>query len=108
VTSGRVVFDGTDITHPTKSCAGGCGGRSRHHLRIRSPRLDPRQKIGEIISEPLEIHRIGTKAERRQRVERLMEQVASTGASRPLPARASGGLRTSVGIATALALEPGS
>ncbi len=69
--------------------------------------LNPRQSIGSIIQEPLDIHQVGSKPERVRRVRELMDVVA-------LPARyydmypheLSGGLRQRVSIATALALDP--
>ena len=69
--------------------------------------LDPRQSVADIIREPLDIHRIGDRGQRRRRVEELLDQVALPRryASR-LPHELSGGLRQRVGIASALSLGP--
>ena len=69
--------------------------------------LNPRQTVGRIIAEGLVIHGIGTAAERRQRVEKMMEVVGL----RPeqinrYPHEFSGGQRQRIGIARALALHP--
>jgi oligopeptide/dipeptide ABC transporter ATP-binding protein len=69
--------------------------------------LDPRQRIEDIIREPLDIHGIGTPAERRARVKEMMERVALPERhARQLPHELSGGLRQRVGIATALVVGP--
>src|SRR5207249_5059903 len=69
--------------------------------------LDPRMNVGACIAEPLAIHRVGTRAERRRTVAELLSTVG-------LPARTagryphelSGGQRQRVGLARALALNP--
>jgi oligopeptide/dipeptide ABC transporter ATP-binding protein len=69
--------------------------------------LNARHTIQEILEEPFRIHRIGTAAERRERVDRLLERV---GLSRKtlvrFPHEFSGGQRQRIGIARAIALEP--
>jgi peptide/nickel transport system ATP-binding protein len=69
--------------------------------------LNPRKPIASIISLPLDVHDIGTKEQRRARVEELMEMV---GLSRRLiyayPSQLSGGQRQRVAIARALAMKP--
>ncbi len=69
--------------------------------------LNPRHTIGEIIRIPLDIHRIGTTAERWKSVERMMEAV---GLARRLihsyPNQLSGGQRQRVAIARALVIQP--
>lgn len=67
--------------------------------------LDPRMSIEKIVSEPLDNHRIGTRAERKAKVAELLEQVnlpPRMAAARP--AELSGGQRQRVAIARALVL----
>jgi peptide/nickel transport system ATP-binding protein len=71
--------------------------------------LDPRQRVGAIVEEPLVIHRIGDRAERREKVRAALEEVELTPADRFLrrhPHELSGGQRQRVAIAAALILEP--
>lgn len=70
--------------------------------------LNPRMTIGDIVGEPLRVHKIGTRNERARRVTKLLEQVGlrSDHASR-YPHELSGGQRQRVGLARALALDPG-
>jgi len=69
--------------------------------------LDPRQRLGAAVEEPLVIHARGTRAERKQRVLELFEAVGLSAAHAERYAHElSGGQRQRVGIARALALEP--
>jgi peptide/nickel transport system ATP-binding protein len=69
--------------------------------------LNPRKTIGEIIRDPLQIHKIGTNAEQIAEVEAIMERV---GLARRLihsyPSQLSGGQRQRVAIARALVIKP--
>jgi peptide/nickel transport system ATP-binding protein len=69
--------------------------------------LDPKMRIGAIVGEPLDIHRIGTRVDRRARVARLLGAVGlAASASGRFPSELSGGQRQRVAIARALATEP--
>ncbi len=69
--------------------------------------LDPRQRLGSAVEEPLVIHRRGKPAERKRRVLELFESVGLSAAHTERYAHElSGGQRQRVGIARALALEP--
>jgi peptide/nickel transport system ATP-binding protein len=106
-TSGRITFDGQDITR----LSGGELRRLRRRMQIvhQSPyaSLSPRLSIAEIISEPLHAFRIGTRAERLRRAASLLEHVRlpATVLGRRA-AELSGGQRQRVAIARALALGP--
>ncbi len=69
--------------------------------------MSPRLTVAEIVSEPLRIHRIGTKREREARVAELLKEVGlNPYHARRLPGSFSGGQRQRIGIARALALRP--
>jgi oligopeptide/dipeptide ABC transporter ATP-binding protein len=69
--------------------------------------LSPRKRIRTSILEPLDVHAIGTKAERQDRVDYLLERVGlDTSIGRKLPHQLSGGQNQRVAIARALALSP--
>ena len=69
--------------------------------------LDPRVTVHDLIREPLDIHRIGTAAERRDQVAELLRRVGLTPESgRRYPHEFSGGQRQRISIARALALKP--
>lgn len=106
-TSGEVRFDNRNLLSVN-------AGNLRHLRRdmqiiFQDPysSLNPRMRVGDIISEPLTIHQVGTKAERRERVTELLEVVgmAAEHAER-YPHEFSGGQRQRIGIARALALKP--
>ena len=69
--------------------------------------LNPRMKVGDIIGEPLVVHGIGNKAERRERVAELLRVVKlDPDYADRYPHQFSGGQRQRIGIARALALNP--
>ncbi len=69
--------------------------------------LDPRMNVAAIISEPLDIHGIGSRAERKAKVLELLDLVGlDRTAAAKYPHEFSGGQRQRIGIARAIALEP--
>ncbi|MEZ5725685.1 MAG: ABC transporter ATP-binding protein [Paracoccaceae bacterium] len=69
--------------------------------------LNPRKRVGDLVAEPLVIHRIGTPAERQARVRDLFDRVGLSGDQIDrYPHEFSGGQRQRICIARALALQP--
>ncbi len=106
-TAGSIVFDGNDLgTLPSKKVR---KLRSDLQLVFQDPyaSLDPRMRVGTILSEPLAIQAIGTRAEQRQRTGELLDEVGlSRSAADRFPHEFSGGQRQRIGLARALALSP--
>ena len=106
-TAGCVLFAGRDIA----SLGEGELRASRRHMQMvfQDPysSLNPRMTVGSIIVEPLAVHRIGTPAERRDRVAELMRLVGlDPSFINRYPHEFSGGQRQRVGLARALATGP--
>ena len=106
-TSGEIRINDMDV----RALSGGDLRRARRHFQIvfQDPysSLNPRMRVGQIVREPLVIHRIGTRDEQRARVASLFELVGLDPAdAEKYPHQFSGGQRQRIGLARALALEP--
>jgi len=105
--SGSIRLDGVELAG--LSARAWLSHRRRIQMVFQDPggSLDPRQRAGSIVAEPLSIHGIGTRASRIRRARELLEEVglAPEHADR-LPHQLSGGQKQRVAIARALALEP--
>jgi oligopeptide transport system ATP-binding protein len=106
-TAGRIVFDGVDITK--------LGGEALRQTRRRMQMifqdpyasLNPRMTVGGIVGEPLSVHKIGTPAERRERVAELLDVVGlNPNFLNRYPHEFSGGQRQRIGVARAIAVNP--
>ncbi|TPQ17194.1 ABC transporter ATP-binding protein [Streptomyces sporangiiformans] len=107
ITSGRVEFDGQDIT--TLSARRLRRIRPGMQLVFQDPQasLNPRRRAGDIVAEPLLIHRYGDAAAVRRRVAELFDVVGLASAHLDrYPHEFSGGQRQRIGIARALATSP--
>jgi oligopeptide transport system ATP-binding protein len=107
-TSGEVLFEGRDLTKLSESALRPLRRRLQVCFQDPYASLNPRMRVGQIVGEPLAVHRLGPdRAARRQRVRELLGAVGltPTHADR-YPHELSGGQRQRVGIARALALEP--
>jgi oligopeptide/dipeptide ABC transporter ATP-binding protein len=106
-TAGEITFDGRDVV-----------SMGKHELRelrremqivFQDPyaSLNPRMKVGDIIAEPLVIHKIGDRSERRDRVATLMSKVGlDPDYMKRYSHEFSGGQRQRIGVARTLALNP--
>ena len=106
-TGGRVLFEGVDLLGlPARQLRA-----KRRELQIvfQDPMssLNPRMTVGEILSEPLRVHRVAAGPELEQRVAALLEQVGIPASWRQrYPHEFSGGQRQRIGVARAIALGP--
>jgi len=106
-TAGSVVFDDVDLV----ALKGEELRKMRRKMQMifQDPyaSLNPRMTVGEIIGEPLAIHKVASKKEIEERVEQLLELVGLNPAfSNRYPHEFSGGQRQRIGVARALSLQP--
>ncbi len=104
---GRILFRGQDITHLPHARLKEVRREMQMIFQDPYASLNPRMTVGDIISEPLDVHRIGPSSERTQRVAELLDLVnLPKSCSGRFPHEFSGGQRQRIGIARALALRP--
>jgi oligopeptide/dipeptide ABC transporter ATP-binding protein len=106
-TSGSVTFQGQDIAKvPQRDMR-----RMRRHIQLifQDPyaSLNPRMTVGDILSEPLQLHGIARGADQGSRVRELLQTVGLLPEhARRYPHQFSGGQRQRIGVARALAVNP--
>ena len=105
--TGAIRVDGRDVAATRGSALRELRRRLAFVPQDPAASLDPRFTLEESIAEPLDIHRVGTRAERRKKVVDLLDAVRlpASFATR-LPSELSGGQRQRVALARALVLEP--
>jgi oligopeptide transport system ATP-binding protein len=106
-TAGQVLFKGEDLSR----LSGGAMRRMRREMAMifQDPfaSLDPRQTVGDIVGEPLDIHHLARGRQRQERVQELLRVVGmNPNFTNRYPHEFSGGQRQRIGIARALAVEP--
>jgi oligopeptide/dipeptide ABC transporter ATP-binding protein len=106
-TSGSIRLHGRDITHLSRRELRPL--RRRLHMVFQDPysSLNPRMTAGEIVAEPLRLHRLAGRKTRESRVLETFERVGLGPEHRyRYPHELSGGQRQRVGLARSLILEP--
>ena len=106
--SGKIIFENEEIKDDAKSLK---KIRMQCQMVHQDPydSINPRMKVFDIISEPLEIHKLGSKEERKNRVIEVLKEVRLEPAeeiAKKYPHMLSGGQRQRIVIARALALKP--
>jgi oligopeptide/dipeptide ABC transporter ATP-binding protein len=107
LSGGRVTFQGQDITQLSRRRL----RPIRHQLQLifQDPyaSLNPRRRVGDIVAEPLRVHKYGAEKAIQRRVGELFDLVGlDPSAAVRYPHEFSGGQRQRIGIARALALNP--
>ena len=104
-TGGKILYNGQDITHAQM-----LPYRRKLQYIFQDPyaSLNPRMTVGDIIGEPIDIHKLAVnQQERKDKIARLLELVGlSNEHANRYPHEFSGGQRQRIGIARALAVEP--
>ena len=106
-TDGRIVFDGTDISSLGEKALKPIRREIQVVYQDPTSSLNPRKRIKDIVAEPLIVHDDGEKADRRERVARLLRRVDLPEEFMfRYPNELSGGQKQRVAIARALILNP--
>ena len=106
-TGGTISFEGRDITHLGRADMRPVRRDMMMVFQDPYASLNPRKRVGEILSDPLRIHKRGNRDQIKRRVRELLELVGlSPEHINRYPHEFSGGQRQRIGVARALALHP--
>ncbi|HLX31688.1 MAG TPA: dipeptide ABC transporter ATP-binding protein [Gaiellaceae bacterium] len=106
-TAGKITFNGQDITHLGRTEMRPIRRDMMMVFQDPYASLNARKRVGAIIAEPLEVHGIGGEADRKRRVQELLEIVGLNPEHyNRFPHEFSGGQRQRIGIARALSINP--
>ncbi|MDE0572601.1 ABC transporter ATP-binding protein [Demequina sp. B12] len=105
--SGEVAILGDDITKMKRAPLKALRKRIGVVFQDPASSLNPRLPVGDCIAEPMDVHKVGDKASRRQKVAELLDAVElPRSVANRYPHELSGGQRQRVSIARALTLDP--
>jgi oligopeptide/dipeptide ABC transporter ATP-binding protein len=106
-TAGRVVFDGNDITRLSKVEMRPIRREMMMIFQDPYASLNPRKRVGFIVAEALQVHKVASETEIKRRVQELLEVVGLNPEHyNRFPHEFSGGQRQRIGVARALAVNP--
>src|SRR5215216_2139119 len=106
-TGGRILFRGRDITRLSRPEMRPFRREMMMIFQDPYASLNPRKRVGFIVAEALQVHKLGTDAEIRRRVQELLEVVGLNPEHyNRFPHEFSGGQRQRIGVARALAVNP--
>jgi peptide/nickel transport system ATP-binding protein len=105
-TGGTIRFAGRDVTEFSGSAEREFRRRTGVVFQDPNESLDPRMRIWETVAEPLEIHGVRDRSERRQAAERMLDRVGLASEAASYPHELSGGEKQRVSLARALVLNP--
>jgi oligopeptide/dipeptide ABC transporter ATP-binding protein len=106
-TAGQIVFDGRDISNLNRAEMRPIRRELMMVFQDPYASLNPRKRVGFIVAEALQVHKTGTDAEIKRRVQELLEIVGLNPEHyNRFPHEFSGGQRQRIGVARALAVNP--
>ena len=106
-TGGKIIFDGRDITRLSRQAMRPVRREMMMIFQDPYASLNPRKRVGFTVAEALEVHKLGTPAEVKRRVQELLEIVGLNPEHyNRFPHEFSGGQRQRIGVARALAISP--
>jgi oligopeptide transport system ATP-binding protein len=105
--SGRIVFDGREITRLDRARMRPVRRELQMIFQDPYASLNQRKRVGFIVAEALQVHKLGTEAEIKRRVQELLDVVGLNPEHyNRFPHEFSGGQRQRIGVARALAINP--
>ena len=105
--AGKIIYAGQDITAMSESKLRGIRTEFQMIFQDTNSSLNPRKQIYDILAAPMLYHKIATKENVKQEVERLLDMVGlAKNTLDKFPHEFSGGQRQRIGIARALSLKP--
>ncbi len=106
-TDGEVLFDGINLFDLNEADMRNMRVRMQMIFQDPYASLNPRMTVGSIIAAPLDVHRVASRKEKRQRIDQLLDLVGlNPEFVNRYPHEFSGGQRQRIGIARALAVNP--
>src|SRR3954466_14090796 len=104
---GKIVFEGRDITSLSRAAMRPVRREMMMVFQDPYASLNPRKRVGFIIAEALQVHKMGTDGEIKRRVQELLDIVGLNPEHyNRFPHEFSGGQRQRIGVARALAVNP--